>query len=121
MSSPAPLAKPRMTPAEVRATVSLATIYPLPFLAMFFILPGCPLYAQTLRGGRSHTLIGIALGIYGLMQAVLQIPFGWASDRWGRKPVIYSGLALFAVGSFIAAAAADIGWIIVGRSLQGAG
>ena len=97
---------PRMTPAERRATASLASIYGLRLLGMFVILPVFALYAQTLPGGASHTLIGIALGAYGLTQALLQIPFGWASDRWGRKPVIYSGLVIFAVGSFIAAVGA---------------
>lgn len=111
----------RMTPAERRATASLASIYGLRLLGMFVILPVFALYAQTLPGGASHTLIGIALGAYGLTQAILQIPFGWASDRWGRKPVIYMGLAVFAAGSFIAAWAPDIGWVIVGRCLQGAG
>ncbi len=110
-----------MTPAERRAIASLASIYGLRLLGMFIILPVFALYAQTLPGGASYTLIGIALGAYGLTQALLQIPFGWASDKWGRKPVIYSGLALFAVGSFIAAWAPDIGWSIVGRSVQGAG
>ena len=114
-------ASPRMTPAERRATVSLASIYGLRLLGMFVILPVFALYAQTLPGGASHTLIGIALGAYGLTQALLAIPFGWASDRWGRKPVIYSGLLVFAAGSFIAAVATDIGWVIVGRCLQGAG
>jgi MFS family permease len=66
-------------------------------------------------------MIGIALGASGLTQALLQMPFGWASDKWGRKPVIYSGLAIFAAGSFIAAWAPDIGWVIAGRCLQGAG
>ena len=121
MLSPAPLAKPRMTSAERRATASLASIYGLRLLGMFVILPVFALYAHTLAGGASPTLIGIALGAYGLTQALLQIPFGWASDRWGRKPVIYSGLAIFALGSFIAAFAGDIGWVIVGRCLQGAG
>jgi predicted MFS family arabinose efflux permease len=121
MSSTAPLAKPRMTPAERRATASLASIYGLRLLGMFVILPVFAIHAQSLRGGASQTLVGIALGAYGLVQAILQIPFGWASDRWGRKPVIYSGLALFALGSFVAAAASDITWVIVGRCLQGAG
>jgi len=111
----------RMTAAERRATVSLASIYGLRLLGMFIILPVFALYAETLPGGASHTLIGVALGAYGLTQAILQIPFGWASDRWGRKPVIYAGLAVFALGSFIAAAAGTIGWVIVGRCLQGAG
>ena len=106
---------------EVRATASLASIYGLRLLGMFVILPVFALYAETLPGGATHTEIGFALGAYGLMQAVLQIPFGWASDRWGRKPVIYSGLLLFAVGSFIAAWGTSIGWVILGRCLQGAG
>lgn len=110
-----------MTPAEKRAAASLASIYGLRLIGMFVILPVFALYAKELPGGASHTLIGIALGAYGLLQAVLQIPLGWASDRWGRKPVIYTGLAIFAAGSFIAAWAPDIGWIIVGRCLQGAG
>src|SRR5213080_111328 len=62
-----------------------------------------------------------ALGAYGLAQAFLQIPFGMASDRWGRKPVIYAGLAIFAAGSFVAALAGDIWTAIAGRTLQGAG
>ncbi len=111
----------RMTAAERRATASLASIYGLRLLGMFIILPVFALYAETLPGGASHTLIGVALGAYGLTQAVLQIPFGWASDRWGRKPVIYAGLAVFALGSFIAAGANDIAWVIAGRCLQGAG
>ena len=65
--------------------------------------------------------MGLALGAYGLTQAILQIPFGWASDRWGRKPVIVVGLVLFAAGSFLAAWAPTIGWTIAGRTLQGAG
>ena len=123
MSNSAALSVPviRMTAAERRATVSLASIYGLRLLGMFIILPVFALYAETLPGGASHTLIGVALGAYGLTQALLQIPFGWASDRWGRKPVIYAGLAVFALGSFIAAAAGTIGWVIVGRCLQGAG
>ena len=112
---------PRMTPAERRATASLASIYGLRLLGMFIILPVFALYAETLPGGVSHTLIGVALGAYGLTQALLQIPFGWASDRWGRKPVIYTGLAIFAFGSFLAAWAPTIGWAIAGRCLQGAG
>jgi MFS family permease len=121
MPKPEPTAKPRMTPMEVRATASLASIYGLRLLGMFVILPVFALYAETLPGGATPTLIGVALGAYGLMQALLQVPFGWASDRWGRKPVIYSGLLVFAAGSFIAASGAGIGWVIFGRCLQGAG
>ena len=78
-------------------------------------------YAQSLDGGSNATLVGIALGIYGLTQGLLQIPYGAASDRWGRKPVIAAGLVVFAAGSFIAAMATDIAWTIVGRAIQGAG
>jgi MFS family permease len=111
----------RMTPVERRATTGLAGIYGLRMLGMFIILPVFALYAETLPGGRDHALVGLALGAYGLTQAVLQIPFGWLSDRWGRKPVIYAGLVIFALGSFLAAWAPDIGWTIAGRTLQGAG
>ena len=111
----------RMTALERRATAALAGISGLRMLGMFVILPVFALFAETLPGGRDRTLVGLALGAYGLTQAVLQIPFGWASDKWGRKPVIYSGLALFAFGSFVAAWAPTIGWTIAGRMLQGAG
>ena len=117
----APVAAIKMTPAERRATAGLAGIFGLRMLGMFIILPVFALYAETLPGGRDHTLVGIALGAYGLTQALLQIPFGWASDRWGRKPVIVVGLLIFALGSFIAAWAPTIGWTIAGRIIQGAG
>jgi len=116
-----PPARARMTALERRATASLASIYGLRMLGMFIILPVFALYAETLPGGSDRTLVGIALGAYGLTQALLQIPFGWASDRFGRKPTIVVGLLLFALGSFIAAWAPSIGWTIVGRSVQGAG
>jgi MFS family permease len=99
----------------------LASIYGLRMLGLFIILPIFALYAEKLPGGQSHFLIGIALGAYGLTQAILQIPAGWLSDRYGRKPVIIVGLLLFAAGSFLAASADDIYWIIAGRVIQGAG
>ncbi len=111
----------KMSPLERRATAGLAGIYGLRMLGLFLILPVFALYAERLPGSPSHTLIGLALGAYGVTQAILQIPFGWASDRFGRKPVIYFGLLLFAVGSFIAAATDNIYFIILGRALQGAG
>ena len=110
-----------MSPIERRASIGLAGIYGLRMLGMFIILPIFAIYAQHLPGGESHTLIGLALGAYGLTQAILQIPAGWLSDRYGRKTVIYAGLLLFAVGSFIAAAADSIYWVILGRVIQGAG
>ena len=110
-----------MTPLERRASVGLASIYGLRMLGLFIILPIFALYAEKLPGGENHFLIGIALGAYGLTQAILQIPAGWLSDRYGRKPIIYIGLLLFAIGSFIAASSDSIYWIIVGRVIQGAG
>jgi MFS family permease len=110
-----------MSAIERRATVGLAGIYGLRMFGMFIILPVFAFYAEHLPGGSNYTLVGIALGAYGLTQAVLQIPFGWLSDRIGRKPVIYIGLILFALGSFIAASASDIYLIIFGRVVQGAG
>jgi MFS family permease len=111
----------KMTPVEVRASAGLAGIFGLRMLGMFLILPVFAIYAHTLPGGDNHTLIGLALGAYGLTQALLQLPFGMASDRWGRKRVIYFGLLLFVIGSFVAASAHDIYWVIAGRSIQGAG
>ena len=110
-----------MTPRELRASIGLASIFGLRMLGMFVILPVFAIYAERLHGGDDLTLVGFAIGAYGLTQALLQIPFGWLSDRWGRKPVIYFGLVIFAIGSFIAAAADSIGGVIVGRILQGAG
>jgi MFS family permease len=110
-----------MTPFERRASIGLASIYGLRMLGLFIILPIFALYAENLPGGESHFLIGVALGAYGLTQAILQIPAGWLSDRYGRKPIIIVGLLLFAAGSFIAASADDIYWIIAGRVIQGAG
>jgi MFS family permease len=111
----------KMSAIERRATVGLAGIYGLRMFGMFIILPVFAFYAEHLPGGSNYTLVGIALGAYGLTQALLQIPFGWLSDRIGRKPVIYIGLVLFALGSFIAASASDIYLIIFGRIVQGAG
>jgi MFS family permease len=110
-----------MSPLERRAAAGLASIYGLRMLGMFLILPVFALYAEHLPGGENHALVGLALGVYGLTQALLQLPFGMASDRVGRKRVIYFGLVLFALGSFIAAAADDIYMVIVGRTIQGAG
>lgn len=110
-----------MTRAEKRATSGLAAIFGLRMLGMFLILPVFALYAEHLPGGDNHTLVGLTLGMYGLTQALLMIPFGMASDRIGRKKVIIFGLILFAIGSFVAATAPDIYWTIFGRAIQGAG
>jgi MFS family permease len=111
----------KLSSTEIRAIAGLASIYGLRMLGMFIILPVFAFYAEHLPGGDNYTLVGVALGAYGLTQAILQVPFGWLSDRFGRKPVIYGGLLLFALGSFVAAAATDIYWVIIGRVIQGAG
>lgn len=110
-----------MNALEWRASLALSALYGLRMLGLFIILPVFAVYAERLPGGNNSILIGLAIGIYGLTQALLQIPFGWASDRFGRKPVLYFGLVLFAVGSFVAASATDIYLIILGRTIQGAG
>jgi MFS family permease len=110
-----------MTSAERRAGIGLASIFALRMLGLFLILPVFSVAAQNLSGGDNFTLVGIALGAYGLTQAIFQIPFGVASDRFGRKPVIVFGLILFAAGCFVAALATDLYWVIAGRILQGAG
>ncbi len=109
-----------MTPTERKAAVALASLYALRMLGMFLILPVFALYAQHLDGATPF-LAGLAIGIYGLVQACLQIPFGMLSDRIGRKRVIIAGLVIFAVGSVVAALADSILWVIIGRAIQGAG
>lgn len=110
-----------MNALELRACLALSALYGLRMLGLFIILPVFAVYAERLPGGGSLILVGVAIGIYGLTQAILQIPFGWASDRFGRKPVMYLGLVLFAIGSFVAAFASDIWLVILGRTIQGAG
>ena len=110
-----------MTRFELRASASLASVFALRMLGLFLILPVFAVHARGLPGGDNAMLVGLALGIYGLTQALLQLPFGMASDRLGRKPVIIAGLLVFAAGSFIAAAADTVWMAIIGRALQGAG
>ena len=110
-----------MTRFELRASASLAAVFALRMLGLFLILPVFAVHARGLPGGDDAMLVGLALGVYGLTQALLQLPFGMASDRFGRKPVIVAGLLVFAAGSFVAAAADTVWLAIVGRALQGAG
>lgn len=105
---------------ERRSGVSLALIYAFRMLGLFMIIPVFAIYAETMADA-TPLLIGLALGIYGLTQALLQIPFGFLSDRIGRKPVIAMGLLIFALGSLLAASADTIYGIIAGRALQGSG
>ena len=110
-----------MTPLERRASVSLASIFALRMLGLFLVLPVFALEAAQYPGGDDPALVGLAMGIYGLTQGLLQIPFGMASDRFGRKRVIVLGLLLFAAGSVVAALAGSLTWLLIGRSIQGAG
>jgi len=111
----------RMTGEERRASGALALVFALRMLGLFIVLPVFALEAARLPGGDDPARVGFAMGLYGLTQAFLQIPFGIASDRFGRKPTIVAGLLVFAAGSAIAAWAPDLTWLAVGRAVQGAG
>src|SRR3982751_6245050 len=110
-----------MTPDERRASASLALIFAARMLGLFLVLPVFALEARKYPGGDDPALVGLAMGVYGLTQAFLQMPLGLASDRWGRKRVIVLGLVVFALGSFAAALADSVTGLLVGRALQGAG
>ena len=110
-----------MSPAEIKSSVQLASIYSLRMLGIFLILPIFSIYASELSGSPTEFQIGLAFGIYGLTQAILQIPFGMSSDHFGRKPMIYLGLLLFVIGSLVAGVSEEIEGIIIGRAIQGSG
>jgi MFS family permease len=110
-----------MTGPERRASLSLAFIYAMRMLGLFLVLPVFALEAPRYPGGDDPALVGLAMGIYGLTQGLLQLPFGMASDRLGRKRVIVFGLLVFAAGSALAASADTLAGLLVGRCLQGAG
>lgn len=110
----------RMSSGETRAAGGLALVFAFRMLGMFMVLPVLATYGMDLAGA-TPALIGLAIGAYGLTQALLQIPFGVVSDRIGRRPVIYAGLVIFALGSVLAAQADSIWGVIAGRVLQGAG
>ena len=112
---------PTMTPMERRASFTLASIFSLRLLGLFLVMPVFALEARKYPGGDDPALIGLAMGIYGLTQGMLQIPFGMASDRLGRKRVIMFGLLVFGLGSLLAGYADSLSELLVGRALQGAG
>lgn len=110
-----------MLPVELRASLSLASIFALRMLGLFLILPVFAIEAARYPGGGDAAMVGLTMGIYGLTQAMLQFFYGLASDRLGRKRVIVFGLLVFALGSIVAALAPSLFWLAVGRAVQGAG
>ena len=110
-----------MLPAERKAAGWLASIYALRMFGMFMILPVFALHAAGLPGGDNTSLVGLAMGIYGLAQACMQIPLGWASDKVGRRPIIIAGLVLFALGCWLGYTADTVAELVWARALQGAG
>ncbi len=116
-----PAARLAMTAPERRASVALAAVYASRMLGLFLVLPVLAVHAAGMPGGGDARLVGWALGVFGLTQALLQLPFGLASDRFGRKPVIYIGLLVFAAGSMLAAVAETLPALVAARALQGAG
>ncbi len=117
MTAPSSTAMQR---TELKTTGYMATIFALRMFGLFMILPIFAVYGQALEGA-SPLLIGTAIGAYGLMQALLQIPFGMMSDRFGRRPLLLIGLLLFIAGGVVAAMSDHIYGVIAGRALQGAG
>lgn len=108
------------TALELRSLLGLVFLYATRMLGLFMVLPVLALHAPDYAGATALT-IGLSLGVYGLSQGLLQIPFGLASDHWGRKRMIGLGIALFVAGSAVAASADDVYWLMLGRALQGAG
>lgn len=114
-------AKLRLTPTERKSSIALALLFASRMLGLFLLTPIFAVAALSIPGGNDAAKVGLALGAYGLTQAIMQIPLGMASDRYGRRPVIVFGMLLFIAGGVICALASDINWIIVGRIVQGVG
>ena len=111
----------QFTPQERRSSILLALLFSTRMLGLFLLTPIFAVAAQSIPGGNNAMKVGIALGAYGLTQAIMQIPLGIASDRFGRRPVIVAGMLLFILGGVISALAQSVDGIIVGRILQGLG
>lgn len=119
--SKSPRAKLKLTSVERRASIMLALLFASRMLGLFLLTPIFAVAALSIPGGSDAAKVGLALGAYGLTQAVMQIPLGMASDRYGRRPVIVFGMLLFILGGVICALAENIDWIIAGRVIQGLG
>ena len=109
-----------MTADERRSSLGLALIFALRMLGLFLVVPVFPLAAASYTGATPAN-IGLAMGIYGLTQALLHLPLGMASDRFGRKRLITLGMLVFALGCVVAALSTSIDGLLIGRALQGAG
>ena len=109
-----------LNPLEKRAAVSLAAVFGLRMLGLFMLMPVFAIYGSSLEGF-SPIWVGLAIGAYGLTQAILQIPMGMLSDRFGRRRIIVLGLVLFAIGSVVAAMAESVYMVTLGRAIQGTG
>jgi MFS family permease len=117
---PSKLNKSGLNRLERKAIAALASVYGLRMFGLFLILPVLAVHAEALQGA-TPMLMGIALGVYGITQALFQIPFGILSDRFGRKSIIVTGLLIFILGSLVAAFSTTIVGVILGRAMQGAG
>ena len=111
----------QFTPQERRSSILLALLFSSRMLGLFLLTPIFAVAAQSIPGGNNAVKVGIALGAYGLTQAIMQMPLGLASDRFGRRPVIVAGMVLFIIGGIVSATAHSVEGIIVGRILQGLG
>ena len=111
----------RLTALERRSSIALASLFAARMLGLFLLTPIFAVAARTLVGGDDPVRVGLALGAYGLTQAIMQIPLGMASDRYGRRPVIVGGMLLFVAGGVICALSHDVDWVTAGRVVQGLG
>lgn len=111
----------KLTPLERRSSMALALLFAVRMLGLFLLTPIFAVAASSLVGGNDPVRVGLALGAYGLTQAVMQIPLGMASDRYGRRPIIVFGMVLFVIGGVICALTNDVDWVTVGRVIQGLG
>lgn len=110
----------KLDSSEMKAVITVSLILASRLLGIFLILPVFSIYAEKYPGS-NLAMAGVAFGIYALVQSVLQIPYGWASDRFGRKPVLVVGIVLFTVGSVLCGMADTINELIFARIVQGAG
>lgn len=110
-----------LTPLERKSSMMLALLFASRMLGLFLLTPIFAVAAHSIPGGNDAVKVGLALGAYGLTQAVMQIPLGMASDRFGRRPVIVAGMVLFIIGGIVCALADSVDGIIIGRTLQGVG